>query len=72
MSKISCFPDEKEKLFPPYSFFKIKKVKIQYEKQEAKIELDSIGKKEIFEEKLKDGYKLFYNNEGYMEIIRSD
>ena len=72
VSKISCFPDEKEKLFPPYSFFKIKKVKIQYEKQEAKIELDSIGKKEIFEEKLKDGYKLFYNNEGYMEIIRSD
>ena len=72
VSKISAFKNEKEELFPPYSFFKIKHVNIEYENHEAKIELDSIGKKEIFEEKLKDGYNLFYNDEGYMEIKKID
>ena len=37
--------------------------------KKGSIELDSIGRKEIFEKKLRDGYKLNYNERGFMEII---
>ena len=69
VSEISVFKSEKECLFLPYSFFKIKKVEIDHINKKGSIELDSIGRKEIFEKKLRDGYKLNYNEEGFMEII---
>ena len=68
VSEISFFKSEKECIFLPYSFFKIKNVEIDHIKKTGKIELDSIGRKEIFEKKLRDGYKLNYNERGFMEI----
>ena len=69
ISEISHFPEEQECLFLPYSFFRIKNIEINYETKKAEIELDSIGKKEIFETKLKDGFKLDYNEGGFMEVV---
>ena len=69
VSEISAFKSEKECIFLPYSFFKIKNVEIDHPNKKGKIELDSIGRKEIFEKKLRDGYKLNYNERGFMEII---
>ena len=70
VSEISAFLDEKECIFLPYSFFKIKNVEIDHINKKGSIELDSIGRKEIFEKKLRDGYKLNYNEGGFMEIIK--
>ena len=72
VSEISAFLDEKECIFLPYSFFKIKNVEIDHINKKGSIELDSIGRKEIFEKKLRDGYKLNYNEGGFMEIIESN
>ena len=69
VSEISAFKSEKECIFLPYSFFKIKNVEIDHINKKGSIELDSIGRKEIFEKKLRDGYKLNYNERGFMEII---
>jgi predicted DNA-binding antitoxin AbrB/MazE fold protein len=71
VSEISKIKNEKERLFPPYSFFRIKKVKIEHSNQTGNIELDSIGRKEILEKKLKDGYQISYNEKGFMEIIKT-
>ena len=69
ISEASRFPQEQECLFLPYSFFRITNIEIDYEEKKAKIELDSIGKKEIFETKLKEGFKLDYNEGGFMEVV---
>jgi hypothetical protein len=69
ISEISRFPQEQECLFLPYSFFRIKNIEINHETKKAEIELDSIGKKEIFETKLKEGFKLDYNEGGFMEVV---
>ena len=69
ISNISYFPSEKCILFLPFSFFKIKKVEIDHINKKGSIKLDSIGRKTIFEETLRDGYKLNYNEGGFMEII---
>lgn len=72
ISKISCYPKEKERIFPPFSFFIINKVEIDHQNHKGDIELESIGRKEIFEEKLRDGYQLNYNKGGFMEILKSN
>lgn len=70
ISEISKYPKEKECLFLPYSFFKVKNFEIDHSIKEANIELDTIGKKEIIEESLKKGCELAYNEEGgFMEVI---
>ena len=75
VSEISCFKnaeDEKECLFPPYSFFIIKNIQINYPMRKAEIELDTVGRIEILENKLRDGFKLNYNPKGYMEVIEQN
>ena len=69
VSEISQFKEEEECLFFPYTFFIIKNIKINYNDKTAEIELDAIGRKEIIETKLKDRYKLNYNEEGFMEVV---
>ena len=69
VSEISKFPEEQECLFFPYSFFRIKNIEINHEEKKAEIELDSIGKKEIIETKLRDGFKLDYNDGDFMEVV---
>ena len=71
ISKCSDYPDELERIFLPFSFFKLKDIKIDYENNIADIEMDSIGRKEILEETLCKGNNLYYNeynNIGFMEV----
>ena len=69
VSKISKFEYEKECLFPPYSFFKVKDTKIDYSLKTAEIKLETVGRKKILEDFLKDGSTLVYKEEeGLMDI----
>ena len=71
VSQISRFKNEEECLFFPYSFFKVIKFEIDHTSKKAKIELDSIGRKEIIETKLGFGYKLVYNEEEcLMDLVK--
>ena len=69
VSEISNFKEESEYLFFPFTFFRVKNININYIEKTAEIELDSIGRKEIIETKLKDRYKLDYNEAGFMDVI---
>ena len=67
ISKCSAYPDELERLFLPFSFFYIKSINIDYVKNIADIEMDSIGKKEILEERLCEGNNIQYNEYHYRD-----
>ena len=69
ISKISRYEYEQECLFFPYTFFKVKNIEINQNEKTAIMELDSIGKREILETHLKDGFKLDYNEGGFMEVV---
>ena len=56
----SVYP-EKEILFQPFSFYYVKNVKFDYENYLADIELETIVKKEILEEKIRIGKKVIYD-----------
>ena len=68
IQNISEFKKEKEVLFQPFSFYYVEKVDINLSKYIADIYLETIGKTEIFEGKLKEGKELFYD--GSENIIR--
>ena len=57
ITDISEFKNEKEYLFHPYTFFIIKKFKIDLVNYTLNLDLETIGKKEILEEKIKLGKK---------------
>ena len=52
---LNQFKCESETIYVPFSFFKVKKVKINLEDFECDIEMENINRKCIFEEKLKTG-----------------
>ena len=54
--------DEKEILFQPFSFYFVRKLDINKENYTADIYLETIGKTEILEEKIKKGKKILYND----------
>ena len=54
---------EKEVLFQPFSFYYLKDVIIDLNKRIADIDLETIGKKEILEYKIKTGGKIVYDKE---------
>ena len=61
--------DEKEILFQPFSFYRVEKIDINMEEYTADIYLETIGKTEILEEKIKKGKKITYNQgKNIMEI----
>ena len=60
ISEISRF-DEKEVLFQPFTFFKIKKVDINLNEYIADISLSAIKKLDLLEPYIKDKFKLKYN-----------
>ena len=67
---ISQYPSEEERIFQPFTFYKVTKVDINIDNYTADIDLETIGRKTILEEQLKIGGKLRYNlNEGIMEKI---
>jgi hypothetical protein len=70
IQKISVFQHEKEILYQPFSFYKVKEVKIEHEKYSADIHLETIGKCEILEEKIKLNKQIKYNkDENIMEVV---
>ena len=52
-----------ERLFLPFTFYKIKNFELNIENKLAKIELDCIFKKEILEENLNENNNIIYNKE---------
>ena len=60
IQKLSAF-DEKEILFQPFSFYFVRDVHIDQNNHTADIYLETIGKVEILEEKLKIGKEIQYN-----------
>ena len=67
-TECSDYPDEMERIFLPFSFFKLIKLDIDYEYNRAFLEVDSIGRKEILEKKINKDHSLVYNKSGFMEV----
>ena len=61
--KESKYKKEKEVLFQPFTFYYVKKVKIDIENYIADIYLETVGKCEILEEKIKYGKEIEYNKD---------
>ena len=69
----SPYPKEEEVVFQFFSFFKIIDVKIDNKAKTGKIILDSIGRKEILENKIYEDYDIIYNSkENILEAIRNE
>ena len=69
IKNISKYKYENEILYQPYSFFYVRQVVIDLKNYLADIYLDTIGKKEILEEKIKLGKEIKYNEkERIMEV----
>ena len=69
IQKESVFKTEKEILYQPFSFYYVRDVQIDLKNYTADIYLDTIGKYEILEEKIKIGKQIKYNEkENIMEI----
>ena len=68
---ISIDKNEKERLFLPFSFFKINKININDEDYIADIKVESIGRKDIIEKYLKEGTNLKINEEKKFIEIKS-
>ena len=61
MENISEYEIEKEIIFLPFSFYYVRDVQIDLYNYKADIYLETIGKKEILEEKIKIGKQINYN-----------
>ena len=61
MEDISMYKKEKEIIFLPFSFYYVREVQIDLYNYKADIYLETIGKKEILEEKIKIGKQINYN-----------
>ena len=59
----SDFKKEKEILFQPFSFYKVTNVNINIDNYTADISLETIGKREILEERIKEGKNIRYNQQ---------
>ena len=66
---VSQYKKDKEILFQPFSFYYVRDVQISQKDFTADIYLETIGKKEILEEKIKLGKEIKYNEkENIMEV----
>ena len=65
----SKYKKEKEILFQPFSFYYVKNVNFDYKNYLADIELETIVKKEILEEKIRIGKKVIYDENANMVRI---
>ena len=69
IQNISQYKKEKEILYQPFSFYFVRDVQIDIKKYTADIYLETIGKEEILEEKIRIGKEIKYNEkERKMEI----
>ena len=69
IQSISKYEEEKEILFQPFSFYFVRNVKFDYEKYTVDIDLEIIPKKEILEEKIREGGKVIYDKETNLMVI---
>ena len=68
IQKLSVY-DEKEILYQPFSFYFVRNVEIDPKNYKADIYLETIGKQEILEEKIKMGKEIKYNEkENIMQV----
>ena len=68
IQKLSVY-DEKEILYQPFSFYYVRDVQIDQNNYKADIYLETIGKEEILEEKIKIGKEIKYNEkENIMQV----
>ena len=66
---ISQYKNEKEFLFQPFSFYKVTKVDFDVKGRKADISLETVGKKEILEMKIKENKEIKYNEiDNIMEV----
>ena len=63
IADISCYKREKEVLYQPFSFYYVRDIMIDLENYKADIYLETIGKKEILEEKIIFGKEIKYNEQ---------
>ena len=70
VQKVSEHKKEKEILFQPFSFYYVKNVNFDYKNYLADIELETIVKKEILEEKIRIGKKVIYDENA--NLVRID
>ena len=64
------FKKKKKIIFQPFSFYKIIDVKIDFKNYTADIYLETIGKTEILEERIRMNNQIQYNKDkGIMEVL---
>ena len=61
IQKESKYKNEEEILYQPFSFYYVRDVRIDNKNYLADIDLDTIGKNEILEEKIKEGKEIEFN-----------
>ena len=61
INKLSQHEDQKEVIFPSFSFFKIKNIVIDFEEFAANIELKNIGEKTLLEKVIQEDKIISYN-----------
>ena len=61
IQNISEYYEEEEVIFQPFSFYRVKNVNFNYEDYSVDIELETIMKKEILENKIRKGKKVNYD-----------
>ena len=69
IQKESKYKKEKEILFQPFTFYLVKNVDFNFENYTVDIELETIPKKEILEEKIKQGKKVIYDKKQNLILI---
>ena len=67
----SAYKIEKEILYQPFSFYLVKKVNIDIKNYIADIYLETVGKKEILEEKIKKGKSIEYNKSAQIMEVKN-
>ena len=63
IQNLSDYKGDKEILFLPFSFFRVKEVNVDINNYTADIHLETVGKNEILETQIKKGKQIQYNSE---------
>ena len=71
IQKESKFPNEKEYLFQPFTFYKVRDVQIDVKNYTADIYLETVGKLEILEEKIKYNKDIHYSTTRNIIVIKN-
>jgi hypothetical protein len=69
--KESQFKNEQEILYQPFSFYYVRDVRIDNKNYLADIDLDTIGKTEILEEKIREGKEIEFNQKLMIMQVKS-